>query len=98
MVESIEGIGGLHWSFGRDEAGMVQLMQGKTALATLSAVGEQHKLLLVTVPQVWEAADDLLTLIASGQEAMGSPLAVRLGNALAKAVGEEAWRRGLGKG
>lgn len=103
MVESAEGIGSRKWSLDRegrelardDPSHSVRLMEGTKWLASLTHEGEAVLHLLVTAPQLWGAANDLVKLIASGREAMGSAEATALANTVAKAVGKDDWRQVL---
>lgn len=91
MIESAEWIGGRKWSLERDAEG-ARLQQGVTQLARLSPAGEKAQLLLVTAPQLWDAANELVKLVAAGREAMGTDELVRLANMVAKAVGKTEWK------
>lgn len=58
----------------------------------LAADGAKLQALLVAAPQLWDAANELCKLIASGKEAMGSEQAVRLAACVAKSVGKTVWK------
>lgn len=100
MVETPEGIGSQKFSLSKDiviatAEGLnvrfeVALMQGKTVIAALSPEGETVKSLLVTAPQLWDAANDLIReLVRNGRtDLASSPLA----NMVAKSVGKTDWK------
>jgi hypothetical protein len=81
----------------------VALMQGKDKLADLTEEGRKVQVLLVTAPQLWEAANEFLRQLASDEgadaknamsEAQVATVS-RLGNMVAKAVGKDAWGKVL---
>ncbi len=105
MVGTPEGIGSRKWSLGRDADGYPALMQGKFVVARLTEVppagetdtasGMSVKNLLVTAPQLWDAANELVKFImnnvAQSPGATPNPLAVTLANMVAKSVGKTDW-------
>jgi hypothetical protein len=95
MVESPEGIGLRKWSFlqeteGKDTDGLY-LMEGKTKLALITEDGKAILHLLVTTPQLWTAANEVVLTLEVGGD---MPVAlIRLKNALAKAVSKDDWSK-----
>lgn len=98
MAESAEGIGARKWSLLKD-GDVVVVHQGITPLAALTPAGEQVKHLIVTAPQLWEAANDLLKVLSNIIPPDGPPgLALikateRVGNMVAKSVDKADWRK-----
>lgn len=88
MLASPEGVGSLKFSLARFDS-VLQLMRGATPLAALSPDGEGVMLLLVTAPQVWEAAHDLLKAVSA--KGPLTPAEERLAGMLAKAAGKNRW-------
>lgn len=97
MAESAEGIGSRKWSLLREDDG-VWLMQGAHRIARLEKMGEAVLLLLVTAPQLWDAANDVMKQTdgagPSALEDSGLTVGARdyLGNMVAKAVGKQDWK------
>lgn len=89
MIESAEGIGSRKWSFLPGEHGL-DLMEGTKRLATLTDEGKKVLHLLVTAPQLWEAANEV---IKSEYESIDG--VNRLMNAVAKSVGKDDWKKVL---
>lgn len=73
------------------------LCQGVTVLAELTADGVLVLALLVTSPQLWEAANDLLVLDKPGthfaSDSVYQEKITRLKNMVAKSVGKDDWRK-----
>lgn len=108
MAGTDEGIGGRKWSFLRDEAfseqvdsdghtvdvvGALRLMEGRTPLAALTPDGERVKLLLVTAPQLWQAANAVMVAASNGGPTAVPPAAWQLlGDMVAKAAGKDHWQ------
>ena len=96
MIDTPEGIASQKWSFQVDgESGELTLSQGAIRLAKLTKTGETFKLLLVTCPQLWNAANDvvlLATKIADKNGEQVHPEIKLLGEMVAKAVGKQDWR------
>lgn len=85
MVETPEGIGGRKWSYQKATDGSFELYEGPSKkLATLTPSGKEVFELLVTAPQLWNAANDCL-LDASEANLL------RLKNMVAKSVGKDNW-------
>lgn len=90
MVESAEGIGSRKWSLLKDADGRFVVMQGPKRIAIVEDASLMH--LLVTVPQLWEAANEVCKrcahLGASQLENAGLSTEVveRIANAVAKSV------------
>ena len=97
MVESPEGIGGRKWSLERWKlTSEPSLMQGTTALATLTPDGEKVMHLLVTAPQLWDAANALLKALTDNPGGMSvtesqAEAFIRLKNMVAKSVNKDRW-------
>lgn len=90
MYEMPEGVGSRKWSLRREDS-ILTLMQGKDPLAALSPDGEKVMLLLVTCPQLWDAANDVLRTLYTAQAGALGPASKRLANMVAKAVGKDKW-------
>ena len=91
MVESAEGIGSRKWSFLRDADGL-WLMQGKHQIARLTAEGERVLHLLVTAPQLWDAANEVMKAAGTADMSRIGPAAISLGNMVAKSVNKQDWK------
>ena len=94
MAESTEGIGAWKWSF-ESVNGEIFLNQGKYRLARLERLpadmdADEFKIrhLLVSAPQLWDAANELAK---AWERSAPTPELVTLRNAVAKAVGKTAW-------
>lgn len=90
MYETPEGIGSRKFSLRREDH-ILTLMQGATPLAALSPEGEKVMFLLVTAPQLWESANDVLRILHKAQAGALGPASKRLGNMIAKSVGKDKW-------
>lgn len=91
MSDTPEGLGSRKWSLYVDSTGQLLLMQGNKTIATIHDAAAKH--LLVSAPQLWTEANDLLVAtkaaLTNGEE---FPTAVlRLGNVVAKAVNKTGW-------
>lgn len=104
MSETPEGIGGRKWSLLRHTkiGGLtfVTLQEGITELASLTEDGERVKSLLVTAPQLWDTANNLLQAYA---QSLPDPTEQAraweaLANMVAKAVGKTAWEQVIQNG
>lgn len=101
MSETAEGIGGRKWSLLRVREDAIALMEGKTEVALMtSPLGDQTKLLLVTAPQLWAAANELIKVADSInlQEHVGGKTNAalkQLADMVAKAVGKTDWKEVL---
>lgn len=95
MAESAEGIGGRKWSVGRaGTSGRMTINEGATVLAELTPQGEAVFNLLVTAPQLWDAANDLIKTMGTegGPRATFAPeQRQKLANMVAKAVNKDEW-------
>jgi hypothetical protein len=107
MVESPEGIGSRKWSIGRDSDGYPALMQGAHVIARLTepdptrptgASGMELLHLLVTAPQLWDAANQLFVKLAAIKPGCAADLQADyqyLQNMVAKAVNKDDWAKVL---
>lgn len=95
MPDTPEGIGALKFSLIR-EGPIVKLMRGSTLIATLAPGADDYLHLLVSSPQLWTAANDILVASDSIKDYEHQPEVVkRLGNAVAKSVDKGNWREVL---
>lgn len=105
MVESAEGIGSRKWSLFKDEAERLMLMQGKTEVASI--ILPEAMSLLVTAPQLWDAANELVKAYRQAEARRGAGKSttedvdvvhaaqMRLANMVAKGVGKDDWTKVL---
>lgn len=105
MAETAEGIGGRKWSLLRDAEGYICLQQGRHELARLTErddatpnadpFGSDVKELLVTAPQLWDAANNYIKTLHAPETPDAETLAgialMRLQAMVAKAVGKMDW-------
>lgn len=96
MVETPEGIGARKFSMLRQESldsnKKVSLMQGSTELAALTPAGEAVFRLLVTSPQLWDAANAFILKAAGEAFVETFPEFQTLKAMVAKAVGKDSWK------
>jgi hypothetical protein len=102
MAESTEGIGSRKWSLLRTDDNVVVVHQGKTPLAALTPDGLKVKELIVTSPQLWEAANDMIQALKLFDTVNSAEMVVRvhaarsaLMKAVAKAAGKDDWYKVL---
>lgn len=104
MDATVEGIGGLKWSVERKlvtDAVLpttihTYLMQGRTVVAEIEDA--RHLQLLVTAPQLWDAANEMVKAFRdAGRPGALEKAAADLGLMVAKAVGKDDWGRVLQK-
>ena len=92
MVETAEGIGGRKWELARNGAtAETEIKEGVNTVALVRDRGVLH--LLVTAPELWDAANDLLRTWHDDKSAdveFANALD-RLSNMVAKAVGKTSW-------
>ena len=91
MVETAEGIGSRKFSILRDESG-TWLMEGAHQIARLTTRGEQVLHLLVTAPQLWDAANEVMKAAGTADMSRIGPAAISLGNMVAKSVNKQDWK------
>lgn len=104
MNDTPEGMSGRKFSFLREpfqgdetkivpNGGPIWLMQGAIPLASLTKTGDEIKFLLVTSPQLWSAANEVVyeAVKLVGYEKL-NPQLKALAQMVAKAVGKAEWR------
>jgi hypothetical protein len=92
MSETPEGIGSRKWSLARE--GALRVMHGTTEIATLTLDGEDVKHLLVTAPQLWDAANEMIKhamVVSAAEKAQLNEHVKHLADMVAKAVGKNSY-------
>lgn len=92
MAETAEGIGSRKWSYQRTSDGILILMEGTKPIAALTEEGAKVFQLLVTAPQLWEEANQLVKGSVALGNLGGISAECRLANLVAKAAGRSSWK------